>query len=353
MTTKKRFWLSFQVGCTYIGTVVGAGFASGQEVFQFFGRFGYSGVAAICLATVLFASLGYKIMWLGNRLRARSYRELNAHLFGPKVGAVADVVLIIMLFGVTVAMIAGAGQLFHERMNVSFQVGAIATMIVTYLTLLRGMDGILKANSLIVPMMISFVLYAAYRTWQTYGMQSSNASSQVLSVHNMLIPLLSSLLYAAFNIGLAAGVLLPLGCDIEDQGVLRLGAIFGAAGLGVMLVAVMFTLLSHFPIAMGFGVPMAYVATKLGSVVQWIFMFVLWGEIYSTLVGDVYAIAVQFGADHGRKRVWFGVALLFFAYLFSQVGFAPIVKYAYTSFGFVSTMLVLALIWPRNRLPGM
>ncbi|GMA48708.1 hypothetical protein GCM10025857_00650 [Alicyclobacillus contaminans] len=116
-------WLAFQVGCTYIGTVVGAGFASGQEIFRFFGRFGTAGVFAIALAAVLFAWLGYRVMYLGHVLRARSYRELNRHLFGETVGTVLDVVLSIMLFGVTVAMIAGAGALFQQSLHISFQWG--------------------------------------------------------------------------------------------------------------------------------------------------------------------------------------------------------------------------------------
>jgi uncharacterized membrane protein YkvI len=353
VTRQRRFWLSFQVGCTYIGTVVGAGFASGQEIFQFFARYGTWGYLAICLSTLLFASLGYKILWLGHYLRARSYRELNTYLFGPKIGPVADVVLIFMLFGVTVAMIAGAGELFHERLGISFQVGALATMVFTFVTVIRGMSGIMKANTFIVPTMISFVLYAALQALHQHGWQPAWHAGQALETKTIVIPLISSILYAAFNIGLAAGVLLPLGCDMEDVGILRKGALFGALGLGVMLAAVMFTLLTHYPQALDWSVPMGYVATQLGPFIQWMFVFVLWGEIYSTLVGDVFAVTMQCPTADGRKQAYLSAALLFVAYLVSQVGFAAIVKYAYTVFGVVSLMLVMALLVPRGRLPRM
>lgn len=353
MTRQRRFWLSFQVGCTYIGTVVGAGFASGQEIFQFFARYGTWGYLSICLSTLLFAWLGYRIMWLGHSLRARSYRELNTYLFGPRIGSVADVVLVLMLFGVTVAMIAGAGELFHERLGISFQVGALVTMAFTFATVIRGMNGIMKANTFIVPAMISFVLYSAYQAFHQHGWQPAWHAGQTLQTNTFVIPLISSLLYAAFNIGLAAGVLMPLGCDIADVRVLRGGALFGAIGLGTMLGAVMFTLLTHYPQALNWNVPMGYVATQLGPYVQWMFVFVLWGEIYSTLVGDVFAVMMQIPTAWGRKQAYLSAGLLFVAYLVSQVGFAAIVKYAYTLFGFVSLMLVMALIVPRNRLPHM
>ena len=50
-------------GATYIGTVVGAGFASGQEVLQFFGLLGPSGILAIIVTAAGFAfsaSLSWK-----------------------------------------------------------------------------------------------------------------------------------------------------------------------------------------------------------------------------------------------------------------------------------------------------
>lgn len=351
VTGRRRFWLAFQVACTYIGTVVGAGFASGQEVFQFFARFGTWGYPAICVATILFAWLGYRIMWLGNRLRARSYRELNVFLFGSRIGPFADVVLVFMLFGVTVAMIAGGGQLFHERLGVSFQIGAIATMVITFFTVIHGMNGILRANSLIVPTMISFVLYAAFEATRSQGFHASVNAAHQLGAGSPLIPLISALLYAALNIGLAAGVLLPLGCDIEDTGVLRAGAVFGALGLGSMLVAVMFTLLTHYPQALLLDVPMGYVAAQMGPLIQWVFVFVLWGEIYSTLVGDVFAVTMQFERQSSRNNTVLVAGILVIAYLVSQVGFAVIVKYAYTTFGFVSLVFVMALMLPRRRLP--
>ncbi len=48
---------SFQIGSAFIGIIVGAGFASGQEILQFFSSFGYVGIAGSILAAVLFAFL--------------------------------------------------------------------------------------------------------------------------------------------------------------------------------------------------------------------------------------------------------------------------------------------------------
>jgi uncharacterized membrane protein YkvI len=342
--------LTFQVGCAYIGTVVGAGFASGQEIYQFFGRYGNLGYLALALSVFLFAWLGYRIMALGHYLKAYSYRELNAHMFGKKVGQVFDYVLIVMLFGVSVAMLAGAGALFKERLHVSFQIGALFTLVVTFLTLVRGMKGIFSANTLIVPVMVCCVVYTAAHVVYTHSWADIWNKGMSITPHKPVLALLSGVIYAAFNIGLAAGVLIPIGASIEDMAVLRRGAAIGAAGLGIMLMAVLFTLFANYPEAMDFAIPMAYVTSRIGSVLQWLFLFVLWGEIYSTLVGNVYSVGAQLGARSDRQMAKVSLFVLVAAYLCSQVGFPAMVKYVYGVFGWISMLIVLAIAWPREKL---
>lgn len=347
---KRQLQLSIQVACTYIGTVVGAGFASGQEIYQFFGRFGYWGLCGIAIAIFLLAFLGYRLMMLGHRLRAGSFREVSHFLFGKWIGGFVNLVLILMLFGVSVAMLAGAGELVKQHMYISFDIGAIITCVVTFVTLLRGIDGLMKANTVIVPIMISFVLFATlYTLFQPGSLYNAFHSAAYLSQKHPLLGGISAIIYGALNVGLAGGVLIPLGRDIRDTAVLRRGAVYGGIALGGMLLAVMLTLLAHYPDAVDFAVPMGFVAVQMGPIVQWAFVFVLWGEIFSTLVGNVYAITTQVPFSGKFAHTVFTIILLGVAYLFSHVGFSTIISYGYTLFGWISVMLLFAILWPRHR----
>ena len=99
-----------QIAFTYMGTVVGAGFATGQEILQFFTRFGYWGALTIILATIMFVWLGAKMMLIANEVKARSYEDVNKVLFGDQFGRWVSHFMLIVLFGVTAVMLAGAGQ---------------------------------------------------------------------------------------------------------------------------------------------------------------------------------------------------------------------------------------------------
>ncbi|UUZ93934.1 hypothetical protein LJK87_04485 [Paenibacillus sp. P25] len=104
----KRWGNVLQISFTYIGTVVGAGFATGQEILQFFTRYGWMATLTIGIACALFVWLGIKLMLIAHELNAKSYEDLNNLLFGPKIGGYVSLFTLITLFGVTTVMLAGA-----------------------------------------------------------------------------------------------------------------------------------------------------------------------------------------------------------------------------------------------------
>src|SRR5690606_28136576 len=140
-----------QIAATYIGTIVGAGFATGQEILQFFTKYGQWGFYCILLATALFIWLGYKVMLLANRIHAKSYEDLNTALFGKLCGTIISLFMMLVLLGVSAVMLAGAGTIFEENWNLSYQLGLIVTALACLLLLRRGLSAIMVVNSIVVP----------------------------------------------------------------------------------------------------------------------------------------------------------------------------------------------------------
>ena len=73
---------SINLAGAYIGIIIGAGFASGQEVLQFFTSFGIYSVLGIVVATALFAFLGMQVTQLGSTLQTRSHKSIIDHICG-------------------------------------------------------------------------------------------------------------------------------------------------------------------------------------------------------------------------------------------------------------------------------
>ena len=62
------------IALAFIGLVVGAGFASGQEISQYFVAFGISGIWGAVIAGVVMAAAGLATLELGSYFQAKEHR---------------------------------------------------------------------------------------------------------------------------------------------------------------------------------------------------------------------------------------------------------------------------------------
>nr|WP_255570205.1 hypothetical protein [Cohnella sp. CFH 77786] len=322
-----------QVAFTFIGTVVGAGFASGREVMQFFTRFGEWGPLLILLATLFFVWIGSKVMLLAAEMKAASYEDLNKHLFGDKGGRLVSHLMLFLLLAVNAVMLAGAGSIFSEHLNLNYQTGLLLTMFACFMLLRRGISGILTINTLVVPIMIVFTAVLMTDTLISPG------NGRWLSLSTDASPWaagLSPFLYAAFNLSMAQAVLVPVGSQIGDPKILRRGAWLGGIGIGLLLLAGHLTLSARMPGIARFDIPMGGIALEFGAWIHWTYILLIFFEIFTTLVADIYGLTTQL-RERTRIPEWMLTAgLLIVCFFVGQFGFGPLLSTLYPLFGMLS-----------------
>lgn len=332
---------AIRIGFTYIGTVVGAGFASGQEIFRFFAVFGIYGFWGILFSFILFSWLGTRMMLISAKLKATSYEEFNDYLFGHRFGRWMSLFVGIILFGVITAMLSGTGAMVKEQLGFSFHLGIIITSILAFLVIVRGMEGILSINSLVVPLMISFMILIAINC---FWLDEGNSMIHYYSHESDVNWWISAVTYVAFNLAMSQAVLVPLGAEIQDEKTLRMGGWIGGIGLGFMLLISYFAMQLYFLEVKELEIPMAFIIHQLGVMFKILFLLVMWGEIFTTLIGNIYGLAVNI-----KKVLSFRlpiiIALIFLsAYLCSLVGFPVLISYLYPAFGYCGLMVLILLI---------
>jgi len=322
-----------QIAATYMGTVVGAGFATGQEILQFFTRYGYWGTITIAIATAMFVWLGTKMMLIASEIQAKSYEDLNKALFGDKIGKLVSHFMLVVLMGVTAVMLAGAGTIFYENWGISYQSGLIITAMACFFLLRKGMKAILTVNSIVVPLMLLFTVIVVIDTFQTPG------SSKFITLVSDLSPWAawaSPFLYTAFNLSMSQAVLVPLGAEIADRKLIIAGSWIGSIGIGFMLLAGHFALSVHMPGIQQYAIPMGGIARQLGQGIQFIYIFLIFAEIFTTLIADIYGLTLQLHERLKWSRSLLTFIILIMCYLASQIGFGLLLATLYPLFGFVS-----------------
>jgi uncharacterized membrane protein YkvI len=336
-----------QIAFTYIGTIVGAGFATGQEILQFFTLYGKTALFTIILATALFIWLGTKMMLMAGEIGAKSYEDLNRHLFGDKAGNWISLFSLVILFAITSIMLAGAGSLFEEHLNLSYQLGLLLTLALGYLVLSKGIGAIMAVNSIVVPVMIVFTIVIVWT-----NAQSPNAGVwlELESERSLGRIWTSPFLYVAFNLALAQAVLVPVGASVINRNVVRWGGIIGGLGIGLMLLAGHFALSANMPAVKQFEIPMGMIVQHLGPSVQYMYLLVIFAEIFTTFIADAYGLSLQLHQRTGLSVNGIIIFILIVAFAVSQIGFSTLLSTLYPLFGLISLFWILMMMWKRRTM---
>lgn len=351
----KKEFSAFTIGAVYIGTVVGAGFASGQEVLQFFGHFGFWGFFGIAIATALFIFFGISILELGNKLQAESFLPVIREVSGQKVGTVIDIIITFFMFGIVVTMAAGAGAIFVEQFGKPAFAGGLFMMGISLVTVLLGIDKVIESISFVAPVLVVSILTLSLVTILNFPQGLANNLS-VANTARAAVPFwpAAAILYGSYNLVLAIPVLAPLGA-LSDRKQLRSGAIIGGLGLGVCALAISASILTRSPGVTRFQVPMLAIAGGISPFVRTLYSFVLVAEIYTTAVAGLYGFTSRLSKQGTTAYRWLATGTCIVALILAQFGFSNLVGTLFPLEGLAGLLMLGALSYGylKHRFVGL
>ena len=146
------------VALMFVGAIMGAGFASGREIWQFFGVFGKQGRIGILLIAVLFVVLGMMTAYLARILGTNDMGRIIAPGGNPKIENLVSWFMAIMLFTVLINMTAAGGALLHQNFGISRLVGGVLIGVLVIVTVLGEFERISKVFRYIMPVLFAAVI---------------------------------------------------------------------------------------------------------------------------------------------------------------------------------------------------
>ncbi|WP_087973302.1 YkvI family membrane protein [Oceanobacillus rekensis] len=336
---------AFTIGNAFIGIIVGAGFASGQEVLQYFTSFGLMGIIGAILATALFAYVGMLLVWLGSRTQTTSHKEVIYNISGRYLGIVIDYILIFTLFGVGVVMIAGSGSNLNQQFDVPYIVG---TTIMFILILLAGMLNVNRIVSIIAgvtPFLIIFVILISIYSFLNADVSiialDSLARDQPTSLPNWLI---SALNYVSFNTAVGASMALLMGGAETNRKTAALGGLFGGLGIGLLIILSNLAIFSQIENVGSLDMPMLGIVNNISPILGIIMSLVIFGMIFNTAISMFYSFVARFTEVGTTKFKLFFIGTIIIAYGASFVGFTNLVAELYPIIGYLGLVIIAVLI---------
>lgn len=340
-----RIWLrTATIAMIFMGTVIGAGFASGQEILHFFTRHGPGGLWGVLLSAVLLGGLGSKVMEWGRAYRAESYRILFAQAGGAVVGRLGDGFVTLLLLVLSGVMLAGSGALARE-LGGMWELGVGITALIGVGVLLFKLSGIRGFNLLVIPLLIATSIAAAGTSFLFPG-----HSQTITPGGNWLI---SSLLYAGYNLLLAVPVLVTLHRLEPDGKLLRNGGWLGGVGLGLAALMLHLALTRSAGVGIRSELPLFSLLARWGPWVRGIYAFVLWGELFTTYIANVFGLVQRWGERGKTSYLTRLIVIVAASALIGRMGFAPLIQRVYPVFGVFSLLIIgLFLIRLKPGFPG-
>ena len=336
---EEKKWNAGSIGLTFAGSFLGAGYVSGQELWQFFGSFGGGGLLGVLAAMALLAVFGLALMYIISRT---GIAEMDAVLVPWErlawLRKLSSALQLILLFGVIAIMYAGGGALLEQLFSLPTWLGRTLMAVLVTLVALRGLRGAVGAFSLIVPVIVALTLLFGGMALARYGVSLPAFGAAEGSNPLMRSAAFGAVTFAFYNFFGSVGILAPLG-EAASSG--------KAARRGVLLAYSVLLAVMAVPETADAELPMLALAYGLSRPLGYVYGILLLLCMYGSALSMTVAITTYASARSERvekRRGWFILALGALGYAASSVGFGDLISVVYPVFGYCSSVFIVCLL---------
>ena len=380
-TAKSSWAVAFTVASVWFGTHVGGGFASGNQVVNYFSQYGWTAAIYPIIAMGILAFVMYTVMKFAKLGGYTNYKDTFSALYPkPWMEVFFEIFYIVILLAAVAAAVAGAGEVLANFVGVDYTVSSnklmfnliiVAVLIVLSIfgiKLVRAASTVLSTAILITTAVVVIAGFAA----------DFDAISAKLLAENAIEPAaytvapgkaiwLGIIIYAAFQC-VSIPAMIAASEDLSVKGIKRAN-ILGWLMNGLALCASGAMLTRWYPLLAtlqangveGFtnavsGIPNQTVLSLIG--IKWIiaiFSVLLFSAFVSTSVTLVFTMIQRFQGycfpkaikNEKVRGVIVGVIVIAICFAISLLGLSGIIKYAYGYDGYYAILVIFipVLIW--------
>lgn len=333
----KKDWI--KIASIYIGTVIGAGFASGREIIEFFGIYGLKGILGMIVSGILFSFIGSLLLIKIYNNKIKSFNELVNKIFGENFGFIIDIIITFSLYTGFSVMISGSGAIFKEELGLSYNIGIITMVIFSFIVFLFSLEGLSFVNTILVPLLIIGIVFTSIYINTREGNNFSNIEGVRLSKKGNFIS--SAFLYVGSNsliILVVFSSLLPL---IKDKKTAILGGLSGGIILGVLGISILISTLIYYNEVFQLDIPMLKICSYIGDNYRKIYAIILWIAMFTTALASGFGFINRL--KEGKYKLPFTVLFCISAIPLAKLGFSNLVGVLYPVFGFIG-FLVMGIV---------
>ena len=328
-----------KIAAVYGSVFLGAGFASGRELLQYFVGFGRVGMWGLIVSGVLFALVGWAVLTICRREGLKSYGELMRHMLGERLGPIMEGCVAGFLFCLFAAMLAGAGATAYQAFYLPFSLGAVIVALAVFGILCFGLEGIVKINLFLAPLMLLGGIFIGIYSFMAY----TTPVFAPMGVRIGIAWFLSAIVYGSYNLVTGVPVLSAAARLADTKRDAWVGGLLGGGAITILGLAMSLPLFLHYTNIVQLEIPFLHVASETGQLFTILYLAVLIAALFTTAACNAFAVLQWLESRGFKHKIKAGAAVCVLGIIAAHIGFSNIVIFVYPVFGFLGLFKILVI----------
>lgn len=334
-----------------IAFYIGAGFATMQEVMQYEASYGSLFGVVILVAAVIYVYTNISFTNNGNRLGLTRGGDIYQAYCGKWIGLAFDYFSALFCYMSFVVMCGGANSTCMEQWGLPNGAGAVILAAAAIITVVFGLNGVVKALTVVGPIIILLIIFVGCWTaitgWSNFseGLAAVDSGKYEITQVGDGNPFASGASYGGFVILWFAAFLAEIGAKNSVKNVnrgmlLSTLAIFGVAAICCI------ALIGHIDTTWDAGVPALVLAKSIHPAFAAIYAFIIFLGIYSSACPLLWT-GISRIAENGTKKykIWAIALGVLGCVIACYVPYRPLLNVIYGLNGYLGFILVAFMIW--------
>ena len=331
-----------------IGTLIGAGFASGKEIYIFFIQYGQYGIIGIALTIIITIYLIDAVIKITNQKNIKNNSDFintisnNSNIKITLKNTINSFLLISFFI-----MIAGFSAYFKQEFNIPIYISSSLIAIIIYYTFMNNIDGIVKTCSIIVPILLVIMSYIIIKKLFIQHNFYQIERTIIPSIKLLIYSCISGILYASYNSIILIPIVISINKYIKNPKSKNKLLILTTIIITFLILGVCNILMDIDYNIKNMELPILQ-TLKQNKIDGLIYSVVIVVAIFTSALSSGYGILDNVKNKTAYKKLTATLCIL--SIPISYIGFGNLVSILYPLFGFIGTIQIILIIKAKKKI---
>jgi uncharacterized membrane protein YkvI len=325
-----------KISGVYTSLILGAGFASGQEILIFFMRHKSLGFIGLIISGIIFGGIGYFVLDIAHKFKITSSKDFFK-LILKDYSKIFELLINLFMLVLYITMLSATGAFFNQEYNLNYSFGIIIMSLICFIIHELGINFFAKLNLILMPVLffgeLIICLYIILNRESQHVFNSSN-----------FLFIRDSIIYASYNIITGVCLLISLIKISKNKSLSKFGAILGSIFITMLGIIISLVIFYCYKFSSSCEIPMLSITHNFNSLIQASYSIIFFLAIFTTAMGNYFAICESLNSKaNSKKNFYIKILISLLSIIFAHIKFSRLVSKIYPVFSYLGLFLIILI----------